>query len=150
VAFLCAEKIMPPKRCRVARCIEEEELVHGSGGDTPPPSAPPPPPPPPHMPHTGQFWAALMVAAPKQEERVETIVLVCNWPHSVGQNHFFVKMLFIRDSAIQKCSRRFCTICKSENSVPCQPFGRRVILSGRLAVQCINRLDNVTYRPDAH
>jgi hypothetical protein len=27
-------------------------------------------------------------------------LFVCNWPHSVGQNHFFVKMLFIRDSAI--------------------------------------------------
>jgi hypothetical protein len=70
-------------------------------------------------------------------------LLVCNWPHSVGQNHFFVNMLFIRDSAIQKCSRRFCTVSKSENSVPCQPSGRRVIPSGRLAVQCINR-------PDAH
>jgi hypothetical protein len=58
-------------------------------------------------------------------------LLVCNWPHSVGQNHFFVKILFIRDSAIQKCSRRFCTVCKSENSVPCQPS------------------DNMSYRLDA-
>jgi len=32
-------------------------------------------------------------------------VLVCNWPHSVGQNHFFVMMLFNRDSAIQSASR---------------------------------------------
>jgi hypothetical protein len=71
------------------------------------------------------------------------ILLVCNWPHSVGQNHFFIKMLFIRDSTIQKCFRRFCTICKSENSVSCQP-------SGRPAVQCINGLDDVTYSPDAH
>jgi hypothetical protein len=47
-------------------------------------------------------------------------LLVCNWPHSVGQNHFFVKMLFNRDSSIQNASRRFCTVCKSENSVPCQ------------------------------
>jgi hypothetical protein len=45
-------------------------------------------------------------------------LLVCNWPHSVGQNHFFENMLFNRDSAIQKFSRRFCTVCKSENSVP--------------------------------
>jgi len=70
-------------------------------------------------------------------------LLVCNWPHSVGQNHFFVKMLFIKDSAIQKCSRRFCTIYKSENSISCQP-------SGRPAVQCINRPNDVTYRLDAH
>jgi hypothetical protein len=33
-------------------------------------------------------------------------MLVCNWPHSVGQNHFFVKMLFNRDSAIQKCFQK--------------------------------------------
>jgi hypothetical protein len=78
------------------------------------------------------------------------LLLVCNWPHYVGQNHFFVNMLFIRDSAIQKCSRRFSTICKSENLVPCQPFGRRVIPSGRPAVQCINCPEDITYRPNAH
>jgi hypothetical protein len=77
-------------------------------------------------------------------------VLVCNWPHSVRQNHFFAKMPFIWDSAIHKCSRRFCTICKSKNSVPCQPSGRRVIPSGCPAIQCINRPDDVTCRPDAH
>jgi hypothetical protein len=33
-------------------------------------------------------------------------VLVCNWPHSVGQNHFFLKMFFNRDSAIQKCFQK--------------------------------------------
>jgi hypothetical protein len=27
-------------------------------------------------------------------------LLVCNWPHSIGQNHFFAMMLFNRDSAI--------------------------------------------------
>jgi len=77
-------------------------------------------------------------------------LLVCNWPHSIGQNHFFVKMLYIRDSAIHECSRRFCTICKSKNSVPCQPSGQRVIPSGRPAVQCINYPDDVTYHTDAH
>jgi hypothetical protein len=71
------------------------------------------------------------------------LMLVCNWPHSVGQNHFFVKMLFIRDSAIQKCSRTLCTVCKSENSVSCQSSGRCVIPSGCLAVQYINRPDDV-------
>jgi hypothetical protein len=33
-------------------------------------------------------------------------LLVCNWPHSVGQNHLFEKMLFNRDSAIQKCFQK--------------------------------------------
>jgi hypothetical protein len=33
-------------------------------------------------------------------------MLVCNWPHSVGQNHLFAKMLFNRDSTIHKCFRR--------------------------------------------
>jgi hypothetical protein len=41
-------------------------------------------------------------------------MLVCNWPHSVGQNHLFVMMLLNRDSAIQSASRRFYTIYKSE------------------------------------
>jgi hypothetical protein len=30
------------------------------------------------------------------------VLLVCNWSHSIAQNHFFVKMLFNRHSAIQK------------------------------------------------
>jgi hypothetical protein len=68
-------------------------------------------------------------------------MLVCNWPHSVGQNYFFVKMLLNRDSAIQSASRRFCTVYKSENSVPCQPFGRRDIPSGCPTVQSIFRPD---------
>jgi hypothetical protein len=33
-------------------------------------------------------------------------LLVCNWPHSIGQNHLFVKMLFNKDSAIQKCFQK--------------------------------------------
>jgi hypothetical protein len=33
-------------------------------------------------------------------------LLVCNWPYSVGQNHFFVMMLFNRDSVIQKCFQK--------------------------------------------
>jgi hypothetical protein len=85
------------------------------------------------------------------------MLLVCNWPLSVGQNHFVVNMLFNRDSIIQSTSRRFCADYKSENSIPCQPSGRRVIPSGRRvipsgrpAVQCFIRSDNVTYRPDAH
>jgi hypothetical protein len=33
-------------------------------------------------------------------------VLVCNWPYSVRQNHFYVMMLSNRDSAIQKCFQK--------------------------------------------
>jgi hypothetical protein len=58
-------------------------------------------------------------------------------------------MLFNRDSAIQKCFRRFCIICKSVISVPCQPSGRRVIPSGRSSVHSPSRLDDMPYRPDA-
>jgi hypothetical protein len=76
-------------------------------------------------------------------------VLVCNWSYSVGQNHFIVKMLFNRDSTIQSTSRRFCADYKSENSIPCQPSGRCVILSERPTVQCISRSDDMTNRPDA-
>jgi hypothetical protein len=59
-------------------------------------------------------------------------------------------MLFNKDSTIQSTSRRFCVDYKSENSIPCQPSGRRVIPSGRLAVQSSNRPDDVSNRPDAH
>jgi hypothetical protein len=72
-------------------------------------------------------------------------LLVCNWPHSVGKNHFFVMMLFNRDSAIQSASRRFWTIYKSKNLVPCQPSGRRVIPSGCPTVQSIIRSDDENF-----
>jgi hypothetical protein len=68
----------------------------------------------------------------------------------IGQNHLYVKMLVNRVSAIRKCFRRFCTVCKSEISVPCQPSGRRVIPFGRPAVQSFIHPDKVVFRPDAH
>jgi len=77
-------------------------------------------------------------------------MLVCNWPHSVGKNCFFVKMLFNRDPTIQKCFRRFYRVCKAKNLVPCQPSGRPVIPSGRPAIQSTSRRNNVSYCPDAH
>jgi len=58
-------------------------------------------------------------------------------------------MLFNRDSTIQKCFRRFCTVCKSEKSIPYQPFRRRVIPSGRSSIHSSSRSDNVPYYPDA-
>jgi len=78
------------------------------------------------------------------------MMLLCNWPHSVGQNHFVVKMLFNRDSTIQSTSRRFYAYYKSKNLIPCQPSGRRVIPSGRPAVQSFSLSDDVSYRLDAH
>jgi hypothetical protein len=58
-------------------------------------------------------------------------------------------MLFNRDSTIQKCFRGFCTVCKSEKLVPCQPSGRRVIPSGRSYVLSSSHPDDVSYRPNA-
>jgi hypothetical protein len=76
------------------------------------------------------------------------MVLVCNWPHSVGQNHFFVKMFLNRDFAIQSTSRRLCTVYKSENLIPCQPFGRRDIPSRRPTVQTSFVRTTGTFRLD--
>jgi len=82
-------------------------------------------------------------------------LLVCNWPHSVGQNHFFVKTLFNRDSAIQKCFqkilhslqlRRFgsllairttCHTVRTPIYSKPQPSGRRVIPFESPSVQSI-------------
>jgi hypothetical protein len=54
-------------------------------------------------------------------------------------------MLFNRNSVIQSASRRFCTIYKSKNSVPCQPFVRRDISSRRPTVQSIIRQDDENF-----
>jgi hypothetical protein len=64
-------------------------------------------------------------------------LLVCNWLHSVGQNHFYVMMFLNKDSAIQRSSRRFCTVYKSEKSDPLQPSGQLNISFGCSSVQSI-------------
>jgi hypothetical protein len=46
-------------------------------------------------------------------------LLVYNWPHFVGQNHFYVMMLSNRDFAIQKCFQKILHSFKLENSIPC-------------------------------
>jgi hypothetical protein len=51
-------------------------------------------------------------------------------------------ILFNKDSSIKSASRRFCTIYKSENPVPCQPSGRRDIPSERPIVQSTIRPDD--------
>jgi hypothetical protein len=66
-----------------------------------------------------------------------------------GQNHLYVKMLCNRDSTIQKCFRKFCIDCKSEQPVPCQPSGRHVIPSGRPSVHTSSHPDDVSYCSDA-
>jgi hypothetical protein len=54
-------------------------------------------------------------------------------------------MLLKRDSAIQRSSRRFCTVYKSEKLDPLQQSGRRDILYGRPTVQSIIRTDNENF-----
>jgi hypothetical protein len=70
-------------------------------------------------------------------------LLVCNWPHSVGKNHFYVMILANRDSAIQKCFQKIqhslqvrkfdslsavrttCHTVRTPICPKCQPSGRR-------------------------
>jgi hypothetical protein len=76
-------------------------------------------------------------------------VLVCNWLHSVGQNHFYV---FIQGSCFIQ-SLHFCFVLQEDsvwisrqlNSVPLQPSGRRVTPSGRSTVQSIIRPDDENF-----
>jgi len=82
-------------------------------------------------------------------------VLVCNWLHSVGQNHFYVMMLLYRGSVIFRSlliqsydSRRFCSDSKSEKSDPLHPSGRHDIPSGRSTVQASSVLTTRTFRPN--
>jgi len=90
-------------------------------------------------------------------------LLVCNWPHSVGQNHFFVKIPFNRDSAIQKCfqkimhslqGRKFgslpavrttCHIVWTPIRPKLQTFGRHVIPFGCQSVQSIIYSDDENF-----
>jgi hypothetical protein len=72
-------------------------------------------------------------------------VLVCNWLHSVGQNHFYVMMHLNKNSATQRSSRGFCTVYKSEKSDPLQLSRGRDIPSGRPTIQSIIRPDNENF-----
>jgi hypothetical protein len=93
-------------------------------------------------------------------------VLVCNWPYSVEQNHFFVMMLFNRDSAIQKCFqkilhslqvrkfgslpafRKMCHTVRTPNCPKHHPFGRCDIPSGRSTIHSIIGADDMDFRSD--
>jgi hypothetical protein len=75
-------------------------------------------------------------------------LLVYDWLHSVGQNHFYVMMLFNRDLAIQNSFRRFCTVYKSVKSNPLQPSGRCDIPSEHSTVQASSIQTSRTFHPD--
>jgi len=52
-----------------------------------------------------------------------------------------------KDFSIQRSSRRFCTIYKSDKSDPLQPSGRRDIPSGHPTIQSIIRPDDENFQP---
>jgi hypothetical protein len=69
-------------------------------------------------------------------------LLVCDWLHSVGQNHFYVKLLFNQGCCCYSKSRihyvlqrRFCTEFKTVKSDPLHSFGCPSQLSGRSSVK---------------
>jgi hypothetical protein len=75
-------------------------------------------------------------------------MLVCNWPHSVGQNHFIVNVLFNRDSTIQKRFRKSALCTSKKNRFPVSRLDDRAIPFGRPSVHCSIRLDDMYFRPD--
>jgi hypothetical protein len=69
-------------------------------------------------------------------------LLVCDWLHSVGQNHFYVMMLIIQGCCFIRSlhfsfelQRILCAEFKSVSSIPLQLSGRCVILPRRSTVQ---------------
>jgi hypothetical protein len=75
-------------------------------------------------------------------------MLVCDWLHSVGQNHFYVMMLFNRDSVIESSSRRVCTAYKLVKSNPFQSSRRRDIPFERSTVQASSVRTMRPFHPD--
>jgi hypothetical protein len=82
-------------------------------------------------------------------------VLVCDWLHSVGQNHFYVMMLFTQGCCFIwslhfsfVLQRRLCVEFKAVSTIPLQLFGRRVIPSGCSTVQASSIQTTRTFRPD--
>jgi hypothetical protein len=82
-------------------------------------------------------------------------LLVCNWLHSVGQNHFYVMMLLYREAALSRVYTSFLffkedsvRISRQLNSVPLQPSRRRDILSGCSIVQASSVRTTRTFHLD--
>jgi hypothetical protein len=63
------------------------------------------------------------------------MLLVCDWLHYVGQNHFYVMMHLNKDTAIWSSSRRICIVYMSVKLGPLQPSRRCDIPSGCPIVQ---------------
>jgi hypothetical protein len=68
-------------------------------------------------------------------------MLVCNWLHSVGQNHFFVKMHLNMDSSIQSASEDSAQSTSQKNWIPCSRLDAQ--LSKASSVRTTR-----TFRPD--
>jgi hypothetical protein len=66
-------------------------------------------------------------------------LLVCDWLHSVGQNHFYVMMFLNRDSVIFRVFLFKVILLEDSAQIPSK--------SNR--IPCI-RPDDVIFRPDAH
>jgi hypothetical protein len=65
-------------------------------------------------------------------------LLVCNWLHSIGQNHFHVMMLFIRDSVFFKSLPFRAMLLEDSAQIPSQ----------KNWIPCIH-LDDMIFRLDA-
>jgi hypothetical protein len=81
--------------------------------------------------------------------------LVCNWLHSVGQNHFYVMMLLYRKATLSRIytsvlffKEDSMWISRQLNSIPLQPSERRDIPSGSSTVQALFVRTTRTFRPD--
>jgi len=81
--------------------------------------------------------------------------LVCNWLHSVGQNHFYVMMFLYREAVLSRVytsvlffKEDSLQISRQLNSVPLQPSGKSDILSGHSIVQASAVWTTRTFRPD--
>jgi hypothetical protein len=82
-------------------------------------------------------------------------LLVCDWLHSVGQNHFYVMMFFIQGCCFIRSlhfsfvlQRRLRAEFKAVSTVPLQPAGWRIIPSGRSTVQASSIRMTRTFHPD--
>jgi len=87
-------------------------------------------------------FQSVSVRTPVNVRQVKGFLLVCDWLHSVGQNHFYVMMLFIQGCyfiqslhfsyELQEYSMQNSKRC---SSAPLHPFGWCGILSGHSSIK---------------